>query len=90
VWETYLVPRQEGDPTLGPQGMMPASAITTWQNPPDVPISGGGTWSSYTLDRWTRLRAGSTYLLAIRRPILCSAYAREMTCLQTPSWFWMR
>jgi glucose dehydrogenase len=29
---------------------MPASAITTWQNAPDVPITGGATWTSYTLD----------------------------------------
>ena len=52
VWESYTVPKQEGDPTLGPQGTMPTS-ITTWENPPDVPISGGGTWTSYTLDPTT-------------------------------------
>jgi alcohol dehydrogenase (cytochrome c) len=50
VWETYLVPKAPGDPTRGPQGLMPKSAITTWENAPDVPISGGGTWTSYTLD----------------------------------------
>jgi alcohol dehydrogenase (cytochrome c) len=50
VWETYLVPKAPSDPTRGPQGVMPASAITTWKNAPDVPISGGGTWTSYTLD----------------------------------------
>jgi alcohol dehydrogenase (cytochrome c) len=50
VWETYLVPKAPNDPTRGPQGLMPASAITTWRNAPDVPISGGGTWTSYTLD----------------------------------------
>jgi alcohol dehydrogenase (cytochrome c) len=50
VWETYLVPKTSNDPTRGPQGLMPASAITTWRNAPDVPISGGGTWTSYTLD----------------------------------------
>jgi alcohol dehydrogenase (cytochrome c) len=50
VWETYLVPRGERDPTRGPVGTMPASAIMTWKNAPDVPISGGGTWTSYTLD----------------------------------------
>jgi alcohol dehydrogenase (cytochrome c) len=50
VWETYLVPKAPSDPTHGPQGLMPASAITSWQNAPDVPISGGGTWTSYTLD----------------------------------------
>jgi alcohol dehydrogenase (cytochrome c) len=50
VWETYLVPRSDGDPIRGPAGAMPVSAITTWKNAPDVPISGGGTWTSYTLD----------------------------------------
>jgi alcohol dehydrogenase (cytochrome c) len=29
---------------------MPQSAAATWKNAPDVPISGGGTWTSYTLD----------------------------------------
>jgi hypothetical protein len=41
----------------GPQGLMPASAITTWKNAPDVPISGGGTWTSYTLDPGPSLAA---------------------------------
>jgi len=50
VWETYLVPKTPGERTRGPQGLMPASAITTWKNPPDVPITGGATWTSYTLD----------------------------------------
>jgi alcohol dehydrogenase (cytochrome c) len=50
VWETYLVPKGDGDPTRGPAGAMPVSALTTWKNAPDVPITGGGTWTSYTLD----------------------------------------
>jgi PQQ-dependent dehydrogenase (methanol/ethanol family) len=50
VWETYLVPRSQEDPTRAPPGAMPTSAITTWKNAPDVPVSGGGTWTSYTLD----------------------------------------
>jgi alcohol dehydrogenase (cytochrome c) len=50
VWETYLVPRAPNNPTRGPQGLMPPSAITTWKNTSDVPITGGGTWTSYTLD----------------------------------------
>jgi alcohol dehydrogenase (cytochrome c) len=50
LWETYLVPRNETDPSRGPAGAMPQSAVATWQNAPDVPISGGGTWTSYTLD----------------------------------------
>jgi alcohol dehydrogenase (cytochrome c) len=50
LWETYLVPRSEGDPDRGPAGAMPQSAAGTWKNAPGVPISGGGTWTSYTLD----------------------------------------
>jgi alcohol dehydrogenase (cytochrome c) len=50
VWETYLVPKAPGDATRGPQGAMPGSAISTWKNAPDVPINGGGTWTSSTLD----------------------------------------
>ncbi|MGP0088353.1 MAG: PQQ-binding-like beta-propeller repeat protein, partial [Xanthobacteraceae bacterium] len=50
LWETYLVPRGESDPHRGPAGTMPQSAAATWKNAPDVPISGGGTWTSYTLD----------------------------------------
>ena len=53
VWETYLVPRSKGDVARGPAGTMPSSAITTWKNAPDVPISGGGSWTSYTLDPGT-------------------------------------
>jgi alcohol dehydrogenase (cytochrome c) len=53
LWETYLVPKQEGDSTRGPAGLMPTSAMATWKNAPDVPISGGGTWTSYTLDPLT-------------------------------------
>jgi alcohol dehydrogenase (cytochrome c) len=50
VWETYLVPKAPNDPTRGPQWAMPASVLVSWSNAPDVPISGGGIWTSYTLD----------------------------------------
>ncbi len=51
VWETYTVPKQPEDPDRGPQGAMPTAEMAkTWQNPPDVPISGGGSWTSYTID----------------------------------------
>jgi alcohol dehydrogenase (cytochrome c) len=52
VWETYLVPRQSGDLSFGPNGRMPDQALDTWGNrdTPDLPISGGATWTSYTLD----------------------------------------
>jgi alcohol dehydrogenase (cytochrome c) len=49
VWEFYLVPKTEGDPTRGPQGASPLD-LSTWRNPSNIPISGGGSWTSYTLD----------------------------------------
>jgi alcohol dehydrogenase (cytochrome c) len=52
VWEFYLVPKSEGDPTRGPQGATPLE-ISTWKNPAGVPVSGGGNWTSYSLDPTT-------------------------------------
>jgi alcohol dehydrogenase (cytochrome c) len=49
VWEFYLVPKTEGDPTRGPQGATPLD-MSTWKNAAGTPISGGATWTSYTLD----------------------------------------
>jgi alcohol dehydrogenase (cytochrome c) len=49
VWELYLAPKSEGDLTRGPQGPTPLE-ISTWKNPAGVPISGGGNWTSYSLD----------------------------------------
>ena len=49
VWEFYLVPKAEGDPMRGPQGASPLDA-SSWKNEAGVPITGGGTWTSYTLD----------------------------------------
>ncbi len=50
VWETYVVPPLPGSSPRGPQGSVPAFQKDSWKNAPDVPISGGGTWASYTLD----------------------------------------
>jgi alcohol dehydrogenase (cytochrome c) len=50
VWEFYLVPKTEGDPVLGPQGASPLNTDTWKKNLPDIPITGGGAWSSYSLD----------------------------------------
>jgi alcohol dehydrogenase (cytochrome c) len=49
VWEFYLVPKEASDKVRGPQG---ASTLdtTSWVNQPGTPISGGATWTSYTLD----------------------------------------
>jgi alcohol dehydrogenase (cytochrome c) len=49
VWEFYLVPKVEGDPVRGPQGASPLDK-STWDNASGIPISGGGTWTSLTLD----------------------------------------
>ncbi len=49
VWEFYLVPKTEGDPTRGPEGASPLDT-STWNNAPGIPISGGGSWTSLTLD----------------------------------------
>jgi alcohol dehydrogenase (cytochrome c) len=49
VWEFYLVPKTEGDPERGPQGSNPLD-VSTWKNIAGAPISGGGMWTSTTLD----------------------------------------
>jgi alcohol dehydrogenase (cytochrome c) len=49
VWEFYLVPKEPGDPTRGPQAASPLDR-STWANDTATPITGGGTWTSYTLD----------------------------------------
>jgi alcohol dehydrogenase (cytochrome c) len=49
VWEFYLAPKTDGDTPRGPLGASPLDA-STWKNPPGMPISGSGTWTSYTLD----------------------------------------
>jgi alcohol dehydrogenase (cytochrome c) len=54
VWEFYLVPRTAGDVIRGPQGASPLDT-SSWQTPPGQPISGGATWTSYTLDPATGL-----------------------------------
>ena len=48
LWQTYTVPREEDRGSPGSQ--MASIAVPTWGNPANVPIGGGGTWSSYTLD----------------------------------------
>jgi len=54
VWEFYLVPKTQGDVTRGPQGTTPLDTAT-WKNDAGTPITGGGTWTSYTLDTTTGL-----------------------------------
>src|SRR6516165_5787234 len=54
VWEFFLVPRAEGEATRGPQGATPLN-MSTWKNAPGIPISGGGAWTSFSLDPNTGL-----------------------------------
>jgi len=46
VWQTYLVPAQGEDGA----GAVEKVTAPTWGNAEDVPITGGATWTSYTLD----------------------------------------
>jgi len=55
VWEFYLVPRSPGDVERGPQAPGGPSVSSTWQNGPATPITGGATWTSYSLDPTTGL-----------------------------------
>jgi len=54
VWEFYLVPKAAGDIERGPQAASPLGA-SSWGNAPVTPITGGATWTSYTLDPSTGL-----------------------------------
>ena len=49
VWQFFLVPKTEGDTVRGPEGASPLDN-STWKNVPGAPISGGGAWTSTTLD----------------------------------------
>ncbi len=49
VWEFFLVPRSADDRTRGPEGATPLD-LQTWKNAPGDPVTGGATWTSYTLD----------------------------------------
>jgi alcohol dehydrogenase (cytochrome c) len=48
VWETYLVPN-DGPPAPNNERMQ-ALARATWGNAKGIPVSGGATWTSYSLD----------------------------------------
>jgi alcohol dehydrogenase (cytochrome c) len=54
VWQFFLVPKAEGDTVRGPEGASPLDT-STWKNVPGLPISGGGHWTSTTLDPATGL-----------------------------------
>jgi alcohol dehydrogenase (cytochrome c) len=51
VWEFYLVPKGDGDFARGPAAPTGGDeSAATWKNADGFPITGGATWSSYTLD----------------------------------------
>ncbi len=51
VWEQYLVPREESDPSRGPAAPAPSVDLAaTWGNEADVPVTGGASWTAYTID----------------------------------------
>jgi PQQ-dependent dehydrogenase (methanol/ethanol family) len=49
VWEYYLVPKTARDPERGPQGAG-APPAASWDNADGVEVTGGATWTSYSLD----------------------------------------
>src|ERR1700732_4114569 len=51
VWEFYMVPKAPGDAARGPEAPGAASNFaTSWKNAKGIPITGGATWTSYSLD----------------------------------------
>jgi alcohol dehydrogenase (cytochrome c) len=54
LWQFFMVPKVDGDVVRGPLGKSPLET-STWKNAPGIPISGGGLWTSYTLDPKTGL-----------------------------------
>ncbi len=56
VWEFYLVPKGPGDVARGPAPADPAAlAAASWKNAKGFPITGGASWTSYSLDPTTGL-----------------------------------
>lgn len=54
VWQVFTVPKQAEDTVVAPEAAMPTEQMkASWGNPPDVPVTGGGTWTSYSLDPQT-------------------------------------
>jgi alcohol dehydrogenase (cytochrome c) len=50
VWEFYMVPKAPADVARGPAAPGAAPNKGTWKNAKDAPITGGATWTSYSLD----------------------------------------
>ena len=50
VWEFYMVPKAAGDTARGPAPPKNDAEAASWKNAGGVPITGGATWTSYSLD----------------------------------------
>lgn len=48
VWDAWLVPREEE--RANPSTDLAKVSVPTWRNEKKIPIAGGATWTSYTLD----------------------------------------
>jgi alcohol dehydrogenase (cytochrome c) len=55
VWEFYMVPKAPGDAARGPEAPGAGANAATWKNAKGIPITGGATWTSYSLDPVTGL-----------------------------------
>jgi alcohol dehydrogenase (cytochrome c) len=50
LWEFYNVPREASDVARGPAAPSAPSEAACWKTAPGFPVTGGATWTSYTLD----------------------------------------
>ncbi len=55
-WQVFTVPKQDDDVVHAPEGSMPFDKMqASWRNPPDIPVTGGGVWTTTTVDPSTGL-----------------------------------
>ncbi len=56
MWQVFTVPKQAGDTVHATEGQMPVDKMAaSWRNPPDIPVTGGGVWTTITIDPSTGL-----------------------------------
>ena len=58
VWEFFMVPKGPEDKARGPEAPNPHPAAGSWKNAAGTPITGGATWTSYSLDA----RSGTLFI----------------------------
>lgn len=89
VWEFYLVPKGEGDFARGPTAKSSSEALASSWGPDthDSPITGGATWSSYSLDPAEGLL---TCRVEIPPPISSMRAVPVTTSSPIRSWYWTR